>query len=110
MDWLESLEELIDKETLNKYTKISYLNSIVAIPEPELDKIVEENKLSQLLSQEDPDATTDILDFFLLENEEVRDLIIILSPHDLFEDESFFKTYPNIEEDFSDLETLEKIK
>lgn len=110
MDWLESLEELIDKETLNKYTKISYLNSIVAIPEPELDKIVEENKLSQLLSQEDPDATTDILDFFLLENEEVRDLIIILSPHDLFEDESFFKTYPNIEEDFSDLETLDKIK
>lgn len=110
MDWLESLEELIDKETLNKYIKISYLNSIVAIPEPELDKIVEENKLSQLLSQEEPDVTTDILDFFLLENEEVRDLMIILSPHDLFEDESFFKTYPNIEEDFSDLDTLEKVK
>lgn len=110
MDWLESLEELIDKETLSKYTKISYLNSIVAIPEPELDKIVEENKLSQLLSQEEPDATTDILDFFLLESEEVRDVMIILSPHELMEDESFFKTYPNIEEDFSDLDTLEKVK
>jgi len=110
MEWLESLEELIDKETLNKYTKISYLNSIVAIPEPELDKIVEENKLSQLLSQEEADATTDILDFFLLENNDVRDIMIILSPHDLFEDESFFKTYPNIEEDFSDLETLEQVK
>lgn len=110
MDWLESLEELIDKETLSKYTKISYLNSIVAIPEPELDQIVEENKLSQLLSQEEPDATTDILDFFLLENQEVRDIMIILSPHELMEDESFFKTYPNIEEDFSGLETLETVK
>ncbi|SMC37686.1 hypothetical protein [Moheibacter sediminis] len=110
MNWLESLEELIDKETLDKYNKIFYLNSIVAIPETQIDEIVEDNKLSQLLSQEEPDATTDILDFFLLENEVVRDVMIILSPHELMEDESFFKTYPNIEEDFSNLDSLEQIK
>lgn len=110
MNWLESLEELIDKETLDKYDRIFYLNSIVALPETDIDKIVDDKKLNQLLSQEEPDATTDILDFFLLENEEVRDVMIILSPHELMEDESFFKTYPNIEEDFSELDSLEQIK
>lgn len=110
MNWLESLEELIDKETLNKYNKIFYLNSIVAIPETEIDEIVEAKKLNELLSQEEADATTDILDFFLLENDEVRDVMIILSPYELMEDESFFKTYPNVEEDFSDLDYLEQIK
>lgn len=110
MDWLESLEDLIDQETLSKYDRIFYLNGIVAIPETEIDEIVESKKLYELLSQEEPDATTDILDFFLLENEEVRDVMIILSPYELMEDESFFKTYPNIEEDFSNLEALEQIK
>lgn len=110
MNWLESLEELIDKETLDKYNKIFYLNSIIAIPETELDQIVEDKKLSQFLAEADPDATTDILDFFLLENDEVRDVMVILSPFELMEDESFFKTYPNIEEDFNDLDTLEEVK
>jgi len=110
MDWLASLEELIDKETLGKYNKIYYLNSIAAISEPEIDQIVSDQKLAEFLAGEEPDATTDMLDFFLLENEEVRDLMIILSPHDLLEDERFFKTYPNVEEDFSDLETLEEVK
>lgn len=108
--WLESLESAVDDSILNQYDEIYYLNSKLVLPVDKLDKIVSDLKLNEFLSKEDPESENDVLDFFLLVNDEFQSVLVLLSPFDLFTDESVFKIYENVEEDLSSVPTIEVVK
>jgi len=108
--WLESLETVVESSILNQFDEIYYLNSKKVIDETELDTLVSEQKLQSFLSKEDPEGENDMLDFFLLVNDDTQTIVVLLSPFDLFEDESVFKIYENVDEDFSYLPTIDTVK
>jgi hypothetical protein len=108
--WLESLEDIVDAKILNQFEGIYYLNSKMVLKVEDLDKIVSEQKLGSYLSKEDPETEKDVLDFFLLANDETQSVLVLLSPFDFFTDESIFKIYENVEEDLSSVPTIEVVK
>lgn len=108
--WLESLEDCLEKQYLNQFDEIYYLNSKLVCSKDHLDQIVNDKKLFDYLKKPETEADDDVLDFFLLVNDNQQDIVVLLSPFDLMEDESIFKVYGNIEEDFSNLPTIEMVK
>jgi hypothetical protein len=108
--WLESLESTVDGSILNQYDEIYYLNTKLVLAVDKLDKIVSDLKLNEFLSKEDPESENDVLDFFLLVNDEYQSVLVLLSPFDLFTDESVFKIYENVNEDLSSIPTIEVVK
>lgn len=108
--WLESLESVVESSVLSQFDEIYYLNSKRVIDETRLDKLVSNQELKIFLSKEDSDDSYDMLDFFLLVNDESQAVLVLLSPFDLFTDESVFKMYTNIEEDLSSIPTIEVVK
>lgn len=108
--WLESLEEIVDASFLNQFDEIYYLNSKKVVDEKDLDKILSDEKLNSFLSKEDPESDNDVLDFFLFVNDDSQSLVVLLSPFDLFTDETVFKIYENVEEDLSSVPTIEVVK
>lgn|SRR5690606_9846905 len=110
MNLLESLKEAVDSSILNQYENIYYLGSSISLNENELDEIIETNKLQEFLSAKKINVQFDLLDFYLLEKKNERNLIVIYSPFELFESESIFKSYSNIIENFSGLTSLEQLK
>lgn len=110
MDWLESLKDVWQGENLTNWNKIYYLGSCQQIPESELDKIIGQNQLSDLLIQDEKEGNFDYFDFFLAENATDRQIVVVLSPFDLWEDERLIKTYSAIQENFTDLPDSELIQ
>src|SRR5690606_19924431 len=108
--WLESLEDVLDQSFLNQFDEIYYLNSKWVIDTRELDKLVEGQKLAEYLAKEDPESEKDVLDFYLLVNDNSQSVVVILSPFDLMADESVYKIYENVEEDLSVIPTIEVVK
>ena len=108
--WLESLESVVESSFLNQFDEIYYLNSKLVIPVEKLDQYISNQKLSEFLSKEDPESEKDVWDFFLLVNDEFQSVLVLLSPFDLFTDESVFKIYENVEEDLSSVPTIEVVK
>lgn len=107
--WLESLEEVVEASFLNQFDEIYYLNSKLLVDESKLDQIVADQKLADFLSKEDPESEADVLDFFLLVNDDTQSVVVLLSPFDFFTDESIFKIYENLEEDLSVVPTIEVV-
>jgi len=108
--WLESLEDVLDQSFLNQFDEIYYLNSKWVIDTRELDKLVEGQKLAEYLAKEDPESEKDVLDFYLLVNDNSQSVVVLLSPFDLMADESVYKIYENVEEDLSVIPTIEVVK
>lgn len=108
--WLESLEDVLDQSFLNQFDEIYYLNSKWVIDTRKLDKLVEGQKLAEYLAKEDPESEKDVLDFYLLVNDNSQSVVVILSPFDLMADESVYKIYENVEEDLSVIPTIEVVK
>lgn len=108
--WLESLEDVLDQSFLNQFDEIYYLNSKWVIDTRELDKLVEGQKLAEYLAKEDPESEKDVLDFYLLVNDNSQSVVVLLSPFDLMADESVYKIYENVEEDLSVVPTIEVVK
>lgn len=108
--WLESLEDVLNQSFLNQFDEIYYLNSKWVIDTRELDKLVEGQKLAEYLAKEDPESEKDVLDFYLLVNDNSQSVVVLLSPFDLMADESVYKIYENVEEDLSVIPTIEVVK
>lgn len=108
--WLESLESILDKEFLEEFDEIYYLNSTKIFEESVISKAIEDAKLKNFLIKNESDGNEDLLDFFLLVNDERQDILVVFSPYELFENERIFKLAENCEEDFSDLESIELVK
>ncbi len=108
--WLESLEELFDKTYLDEFDEIYYLNSTKMVDKSVIEKASSDQKLKDFLVKNESDSHEDLLDFFLLVNDESQTIIAIYSPFDLMEEENVFISLSNIEEDFSDLESIELVK
>lgn len=108
--WLESLESVVETSVLNQFDEIYYLNSKLVLPIEKLDKLVTDQKLNEFLSKEDPETEEDVLDFFLMVNDDTQSVLVLFSPFDLFTDESVFKIYDSVEEDLSSVPTIEVVK
>ncbi len=108
--WLESLKEILEKSYLEEFDEIYYLNSTKVVDENSLIKTISEGNLKEFLIKNEADGNEDLLDFFLLVNDERQDVLVVFSPFELFENERIFHTAPNVEEDFSDLDTIELVR
>lgn len=108
--WLESLESVVELSFLNRFDEIYYLSSKKVLKEAELDKLVSDQSLNSFLAKEDSDGEHDMLDFFLLVNDDNQAVLALLSPFDLFTEETVFKIYENVEEDLSSIPTIEVVK
>lgn len=109
MDWLETWKEVCSEEDLNNWTQISYLGSNVAMPETRLDQTVESNSLIKWLKQADLNGDHDYFDLFLAEKADEKKIFVVLSPADLWDDETLFKVYPANQEDFESFPDFEII-
>lgn len=108
--WLDSLESLTDKNFLKKFEEIYYLGSTKPVDENSLKNTISDGKLKEFLIKNEADVNEDLLDFFLLVNEETQDLIVIYSPFDLLDDERIYLNYEKIEEDLSSLPDIDVVK
>lgn len=108
--WLESLKELFDKTYLDEFDEIYYLNSTKIADKSVIEKACSDQKLKDFLVKNESDSNEDLLDFFLLVNDVSQTIVAIYSPFDLMEEEKVFISISNVEEDFSDLESIELVK
>lgn len=108
--WLDSLIQILERSYLEEFDEIYYLNSTKKIDKSVIEKAASEQNLKELLLRNESDSNEDLLDFFLLVNDQRQDLLVVFSPFELFENESIFHKVQNIEEDFSDLDTIELVK
>lgn len=108
--WLESLEELFDKTYLDEFEEIYYLNSTKVVDKSVLEKAIFAQKLKEFLMKNESESNEDLLDFFLLVNDDAQTVISIYSPFDLMEEEKVFISISAVEEDFSELESIELVK
>lgn len=108
--WLESLEELFDKTYLDEFDEIYYLNSTKMVDKSIIEKAISDQKLKDFLMKNESESNEDLLDFFLLVNDASQTVIAIYSPFDLMEEEEIFISISAVEEDFSDLGSIELVK
>ena len=108
--WLESLQSLLDKETLEQFDEIYYLGSTQVVESSNLEKLFKDENSKAFLVKNLSDVNEDLLDYFLLVNEERQDVLVVFSPFELIENESIYLRIENIQEDFSDLPEIEAVK
>ncbi|MBA5629427.1 hypothetical protein [Moheibacter lacus] len=108
--WLDSLQTLLEKEVLAEFDEIYYLGSTKIFEIAAIDKTIIDQNLKEFLRKNDTDVNEDLLDFFLLVNDERQDVLVVFSPIELFENEKIFHLSKDLSEDFSDLESIELVK
>ncbi|HLV23785.1 MAG TPA: hypothetical protein VKY36_03275 [Moheibacter sp.] len=108
--WLESLNEILEKSYLDEFDEIYYLSSTKVVDESVISQAIEASKLKDFLIKNNSDVNEDLLDFFLLVNEEKQDVLVVYSPFELFENESIYVRAENVQENFSDFPEIEPVK
>ncbi len=108
--WLESLYGILGKDFINQYEEIYILGSTKIIDVSIIEKIIADEKLKDFIQKNDSDVMKDLLNFFLLLKGDSQEILVIYDPFELLENESIYLRAENIEEDFSDLESIELVK
>lgn len=110
--WYKFLTELISQEELDKFNNIYYLGTCSNILEEDLIRKLEENGVCNFLENCIIDNSQNSMEFFLFENSNEKNLVLIYNPFELFESSYVYKVIDFLkkDEDFSTLSSYQKIK
>ncbi len=108
--WFEFLRASLGKDFLDQYEEIYILGSTKVFDVSIIEETISNQKLKDFLRKNDCDVNEDMLDFFLLLRDETQEILVLYDPFELLENESVYLRAENIEEDFSDLESIEVVK
>jgi hypothetical protein len=85
------LTELISQQELDKFNDIYYLSTCSNLLKEDLMRELEKNRVYNLLENCIIDNSKDSMDFFLFENSNEKNLVLIYNPFELFESSYVYK-------------------